>query len=388
MKKIYKFLAVVLCLVILTSTITACAQEPAEMEEEPAAPAPAEEEVEEAEPEETEEEAVSEEVEYPYIVTALRSLSNPYHQQVIQGMKLYAETVGIPEDHVLIITHDNNTDKLLNDMKALITKYDGKVVFSVDPNQKSDLIAIAEMCEEYGVYWTSIWERPAEVKVSDYDHWVAAINFGNYESGYLSAKALFESMGGSGQIWILDGTKGHAAAESRRDGVEAALEEYPDIEVVGYEDCGWEKTKAYNSINNAVTAFPELGGIWAANDNMAMGAIEALRAKNLVGDVKVAGVNAIPDMIEAIKNGEAVATISTDPLWQGGVSLAMAVDAYLGKYDPTTVDEDRRYWLAKVVLIDESNVQDYIDNYLNGTPDIDYSDYYGDKYVSGAEGAQ
>lgn len=380
MKKINNVVALLLCFAFLLTFAAAC---------KPAAVAPqAEAEEPAAMEEKSEEPAVAEEpeaaVEYPYIVTALRSLSNPYHQQVIQGMELYAKKMGIPADHVLTITHDNNTDKLLSDMQALITKYDGNVVFQVDPNQKSDLLAIAEMNEAAGVYWVSIWERPAEVQVSDYDHWVAAINFGNFESGYLSAKSLFESMGGEGEVWILDGTKGHAAAEGRRAGVEQALTEFPNITVVGSEDCGWEKTKAYTSANNAVTANPNLGGIWAANDNMAMGAIEALRAKNMVGEIKVAGVNAIPDMVDAIKNGEAVATISTDPLWQGGISLAMAVDAYLGKYDPSKVDEDRRYWLARVVLIDTNNVQDYLDNYINTEPDIDYTDYYSDKYVGPA----
>ena len=380
MKKIERAIALLMCLVLLVSVVTGCSKTAdvasAEVEE------PVSAEAEDVEEPEVAEETV---VEYPYIVTALRSLSNPYHQQVIQGMELYAEKMGIPEDHVLTITHDNNTDKLLSDMKALITKYDGNVVFQVDPNQKSDLIAIAEMWEEAGVYWASIWERPDEVKVSDYQYWVAAINFGNYESGYLSAKALFESMGGEGEVWFLDGTKGHAAAEGRRAGAEQALAEYPGITLIGYEDCGWEKTKAYNSANNAVTANPDLKGIWSANDNMGMGAIEALRAKNLVGTIGVAGVNAIPDMIDAIKNGEAVATISTDPLWQGGISLAMAVDAKLGKYDPSTVEEDHRYWSASVVLIDTSNVQDYIDNYLNSMPDIDYTDYYAGKYVGPGE---
>lgn len=330
----------------------------------------------------------SEEQNYTYLCTALRSLSNPFHQQVIQGMKLYAKSKGIPEEYCLTITHDNNTEKLLNDMRALITKYNGNIVFQVDPNQKSDLISIAEMCEEAKVYWASIWERPDEVKVSDYNYWVTAINFSNFESGYLSAKALFESMGGKGKVWFLDGTTGHASTISRRQGADEALKEFPNIKLVGSEDCSWEKTKGYNSANNAITANPDLDGIWSANDNMAMGALEAVRAKNLVGKIKIAGVNAIPDMIQAISKGEAVATISTDPLWQGGITLATCVDAKNGEYNVTSVGEDRRYWLAKVELIDENNAQQYIDDYLNGNPEYDYSDYYAGKYISGAEGNQ
>jgi ribose transport system substrate-binding protein len=117
---------------------------------------------------------------------------------------------------------------------------------------------------------------------------------------------------------------------------------------------------------------------------MAIGGIEAVRAKNLAGKVKVAGINAIPPMIDAIRAREAVATISTDPLWQGGIVFAMTLDAKSGKYDIKKVDEDHRYWLSSVRLIDSDNVDDYFNNYLNGSPQIDYSDYYAGKYISGA----
>ena len=326
----------------------------------------------------------NDEPQFTYLCTVIRSLSNPYHQQVIDGMRLYAKAMGIPDEYVLVLTHDNNTEKMLRDMEALITRHNGNIVFQVDPNQMSDLIAIAEMCEREKVYWVSIWSRPAEVQVSDYDYWVAAINFGDFEAGYLSAKALFEAMGGRGDLWILDGTFGHAAATMRRNGVNQALSEFPNIRLVGFEDCGWEKTRAFNSANNAITANPNLGGIWGANDNMATGAIEALRAKNLAGQVKVAGVNAIPPMIDAIMAGEAVATISTDPLWQGGIVFSKALDAKRGIFDFKSLGEDRRYWIASVVLIDTDNVEDYFNNYLNGDPSIDYSDYFGGKWVRGA----
>jgi ribose transport system substrate-binding protein len=321
---------------------------------------------------------------YTYLCTAIRSLSNPYHQQIIEGMKMYAKAKGIPDEYVLTITHDNNTEKQLRDMQALITKYKGNIVFLVDPSQMNDLVSIAEMCEEAGVYWVSISRCPDGVRVSDYDHWVSAINFGEYEAGYLSAKALFQAMGGQGELWILDGTNGHANTILRRNGCEAAMKEFPGIKLVGYEDCQWEKTKGFNSANNAVSANPKLAGIWSANDNMAIGALEALRAKNLVGKIKIAGNNAIPPMIDAIRKGEAEATISNDPLWMGGICFAMAIDAKTGKYDPQKVDEDRRYWLSTVVLINSENVENYFNNYLNGTHNFDYSDYYAGKYLGGA----
>jgi hypothetical protein len=64
--------------------------------------------------------------------------------------------------------------------------------------------------------------------------------------------------------------------------------------------------------------------------------------------------------------------------------MAMAMDAKRGIYDPSTVDEDRRYWLARVRLIDSSNAEEFMAEIQGGNPTIDYSDYFGDKYIGGA----
>ena len=321
---------------------------------------------------------------HTYIAMVIRSLSNPFHQMVIRGVHMFAEYRGIPEEYVLILLHDGDSERLLRDMQAQIARTGGNIVFQVDPNQMSDLIPIAEIAEEAGVYWTSIWRRPDEIRVSDYEHWVSAINFDDFQSGYQSGRALFEAMGGEGELWVLDGTAGHAAAMARREGLDYALTHFPGITLVGAEDCGWELSRANASAGNAVAAFPNLAGIWSANDNMAIGAIEALRARGLAGEVKVAGVNAIPDMIDAIINGEAVATISTDPLWQGGIGMAMALDAKRGIHNHRALGEEYRYWLADVLLITTENAQYFLDNYINGNPTFDYTDYFGGKYLGPA----
>lgn len=385
MKKILAFVFVLAMLVnCLAGCAPATAPAPAAAPAEAAAPAPAAEPAAEpaaAEPAEAAAPA-EEQKDYPYMCTVIRSLSNPYHQQVIEGVKLYAKKMGIPEEKVLTIAHENNSEQMLRDMQALITKYDGNIVFQVDPSQQSDFIAIAEMMENAGVYWVSIWKLPEQLNIDDYKYWVSAFNFSDYDCGYYSLKALIEWMGGEGELWILDGTNGNAAAINRREGVDACLKEYPNVKLVGYEDCSWEKTKGFNSANNAISANPNLKGIWAANDNMGVGAAEALRAKNMLGKVGIAAVNAIPDMLNLIKSGDAVATISTDPYWQGGMSMSMCVDAFQGKYVPSEEAPDHRYWMIKVEVVNKDNVESFMDT---STINIDYTDYFGNgKYLGSA----
>ncbi|HSV32369.1 MAG TPA: sugar ABC transporter substrate-binding protein, partial [Atribacteraceae bacterium] len=253
----------------------------------------------------------------PYLGTAIRSLANPYHAAWAKGAEMFAEWADLLEFNV-IQTSEGSSEKQLNDIKALIARSGGNVVFSIDPNQSVDALAIAMELEKNEVYFLTFWNKPEEVNVSDFDYWVSHVTFDNRASGYNTAKILFDSIGGEGEVFALQGMLGNAAAIERWEGFQRALEEYPDIVMVDWQTAEWEKVKAYNHVSNALIAHPNIEAVWAANDNMGIGAIEALRAHNLAGTVKVSGVDAIPEMITAIQNGEAVATVSSDAYWQGG----------------------------------------------------------------------
>ncbi len=78
----------------------------------------------------------------------------------------------------------------------------------------------------------------------------------------------------------------------------------------------------------------EIKGIWAANDDMGVGALEALRAEGLAGKVPVTGIDGIKLAVEAIIAGEFAGTVSWDPFWQGGMGLSIGYHAKTGKFDP------------------------------------------------------
>ncbi|MFY9303745.1 MAG: substrate-binding domain-containing protein, partial [Atribacterales bacterium] len=151
---------------------------------------------------------------------------------------------------------------------------------------------------------------------------------------------------------------------------------------VGWQAADWEKTKAYNQVSNALIANPDIKAIWCANDAMAIGALEALRARELIGKVPVSGVDGIPEMITAIKNGEAVATVSWDGFWQGGMGLSIPLAVKQGKIKIEELPENKREWIAESILITQENIDWYIENYVEGTPEYDWNDYWG-KWVRG-----
>jgi len=79
-----------------------------------------------------------------------------------------------------------------------------------------------------------------------------------------------------------------------------------------------------------------------------IGALEALRARESIGKVPVSGVDGIPEMITAIKNGEAVATVSWDGFWQGGMGLSIPLAVKQGKIKIEELPENKREWMLMI----------------------------------------
>lgn len=308
--------------------------------------------------------------------TSIRSLANPYHAALGEGGKLYAQFLGQEENYV-ILASEGSSEKQLNDIKALIARSKGEVVLLVDPNESQDALAIAIECEKQKVYFVTQWNKPDDVKVSDYKYWVTHIGIDSVTTGYETAKTLFDAIGGKGDVFAVQGMLGNNAAIGRWIGFQRALKEYPGINLVGWEVGDWQKAKTFNLTANALIANPDLDAVWCANDSMAMGSLEALRAKGLAGKVPVAGADAIPEMLEAIKNGEAVATASTDPLWQAGQGLAIALAAKKGKIDVAKLPENKREWEAPSVMVNTENIDWFIENYIDTHPAYDYDNYWG-----------
>lgn len=201
-------------------------------------------------------------------------------------------------------------------------------------------------------------------------NWVIHTSPDNVVNGYNIAKALFDSMGGSGKIFVVEGLLGNTANNSRVEGLEKALAEYPDIEVVAQDTGNWNTDEALALVETWLTQYPDVGGIWCANDNMATGALQALDAAGLKGQVGVCGVDANTDIVEAIANGEATATVSSNGYLQGGYTLAICYAAWTGLLNVEDLPAEYREFATPTVLIDSPEAAKEWQSYV---PDFDFS---------------
>lgn len=155
-------------------------------------------------------------------------------------------------------------------------------------------------------------------------------------SGYLEAKSVLDKIGCKGNVVIIEGPVGQSAQIQRLQGNKKALAECPDVKVLEDQTANWSRAEAQTLMENWLTSHPnQINGIIGQNDEMALGAIEAIKAAGL--DVKsfaIAGIDGVTDALRAAKAGE-MTSILQDARAQAQGALDLAIfNAKKGEYKP------------------------------------------------------
>ncbi|MDT1064011.1 sugar ABC transporter substrate-binding protein [Paracoccus sp. CPCC 101403] len=314
--------------------------------------------------------------EQPTLVTSIRSLSNPYHAVWKTGADAFAASIGL--NHVTLVS-EGNSEKGIADIKAMLAKTGGNMVLNSDPNDTPDARPIVEACAAAGASVVTQWNKPTDLHPRDFNpFYVSHIEFDGIASGKQIAEILFKSIGGSGGIIALGGQISNTAAIERKTGLEQALAANSGIELLDFQVANWKSGEAYDLTSNLLTRFgDDVKGIWAANDDMGTGALEALRAEGLAGKVPVVGVDGIKAAVDAVRAGEFACTVTSDPFWQGGMGLAIGLAAHQKKFDPAAEPPDHREFYGQAVLISKDNVEEYYKTNVEAQPKLDWTDLWG-----------
>jgi ribose transport system substrate-binding protein len=312
----------------------------------------------------------------PTVANSIRSLSNPYHATWNKGGAAFAKSVGA--EYFTLVT-EANSEKGVSDIKALLAKTGGNLVLNVDPNDSPDARPIVEACQKAGAYVVTQWNKPNDLHPWDHNpNYVAHISFNGVPAGKAMAEALVKAMGGKGGVVALGGILSNVPAIERKKGLDEVLAANPDVKLLDFQVANWTATEALEKTNAWLTQFgDQIGGIWAANDDMALAALEALRADGRAGKVPVTGIDGIQLAVEAILNGEMAGTVAWDPFWQGGMGLSIGYHAKTGKFDPTTQPKEHREFYGKGIVVTSENARTFYDSNIKTEPKLDWNDIWG-----------
>ncbi len=312
------------------------------------------------------------------LVGQVRNESNPYEAAWLDGGDAFAEQVGLTQDR---LTYDGDSTKQQEQISQLLAGDTECLVMNILPNGDSDTPPIVEGAEEAGAYLVTQWNKPADMNVADYDQWLSHITYNGVESGKQIGDALAEAIGGSGGIVALQGILDTGAAKDRFAGLEESLAENTDVELLDDQTANFSRDEALAVTKTLLTKHgDELKGIWAANDDMALGALAALEQAGRT-DVAVVGIDAVPDALTAIEDGTMTATVSSDGPWQGGIGLAIGYCVATGELAAEDIADEDRAWFAEQFLITGDNVGDFT------APEVDAADFECDNVFSRSQGA-
>ncbi len=165
--------------------------------------------------------------------------------------------------------------------------------------------------------------------------------------GYISARALFEGLGGNGRVVEIDGPMAAPTSRDRAQGVQQALKEFPGIELLG-QACGMNlRPEGRTAMQSLLDRHPQIDGVWCANDVMAYGVLEALDAA--ARKAKVVGVNGLSEAIDNVETGRMLATVDFSAFKICKFAAEAALRYLRGEKVPRDIE-------VPTTLIDRSNV--------------------------------
>ncbi|MGM0432904.1 MAG: sugar ABC transporter substrate-binding protein [Spirochaetota bacterium] len=257
---------------------------------------------------------------FGYIAYDMQDIWNMYGAEAFEYA---ADQVGV---ETIVLDANNSLEKSVAAMESLIQKdVDGISVFPISPDQVATLIRMANDAD----IPITVENLPPPEDAGDYISTVACL-YGDI--GYAAIEYISETMPGA-KIFYAAGAKGGGVYEQYQEGVDRALEDFPNVEIVGLEHGDWQTEKSMNITENFIQTGTEFDVIFANNDLMAKGCYNALVEAGME-DVPIISTGGAPEGIQMLKDGIQAANI-TAPVSIQGVKTFKNLYEYvvLGKRD-------------------------------------------------------
>lgn len=306
----------------------------------------------------------------------IRSLTNPYEIELTKGAQMFADFYNAKGANIeiQILPCESSDEKQINDLKAFVTKKDANtdvIVFMIT-NTDPLMAEVAEICEDAQVNWASLWNIPDGMHPQDYKYWVAHTGLDDYTTGKTTAEYLFASLDtpNEGNVLALQGMLAVTSATKRFEGLQDVLAENPGIKLLDQQTANWSASEAMALTETWLSKYSDVDAIWCANDDMAIGAVQALTAKGLNGKVKVCGADGTPDASAAVQAGDMVCTMNNNPYVQCGYMLTYCYKALTGEIKTDEMTPEERYFNTPGAFWTSEN----IDDELSKTVELNFDD--------------
>lgn len=274
------------------------------------------------------------------IATFTRNPANPILRGVRIGSEIAARSLNAQVVH-FIPRSESAADQLGLINEVLRSKPDAIVLAPFDPKE---MLPAVDKLNAAGIPVTNVNERLAAGKV------VAYVGTDDYQLALATARFLLNAMGGKGNVVILEGPENLPTSIARLKAYKDALKEFPGVKLLASKTANYARQPAVDVMRTFLRTYPQIDGVLAANDPMAIGAIEALKAANR--KALVVGINASREVIDLVKSGDLLGSGDYNGFIQGCIATQIAIRNFRRIPVPREIS-------LKAIVMDKTNFQGY-----------------------------
>ncbi len=274
------------------------------------------------------------------IATFTRNPSNPILRGVRIGGEIAATAAGAQIVH--FIPRSEAPPEQIGLVDEVIRNKPDAIVFA--PFDPKAMVAAVDRLNAAGIPVTNVNERLAGGTVVSY------VGTDDYQLALTTARYLIKAMGGKGNVVILEGPDNLPTSIARVQAYKDAIKEVPEVKLLGSKSANYARTPAIEVMKTFLRSYPQIDGVLAANDPMAIGAIDQLKSANK--KALVVGINASKEVLDFIKSGELLGSGDYNGFLQGCLGVEIAVRNLRKQPVPKEVN-------LKAVVVDKTNYQPY-----------------------------
>lgn len=256
----------------------------------------------------------------------LSTLNNPFFVTLRDGAQEAADSAGVK---LIIVDAQDDSAKMTAGIEDLITKKVSAIL--VNPTDSDAVVPAIQKANDAGIPVFTVDRGASGGTV------VAHVASDNVAGGTMAAEFLCNAIGGKGNVVELQGIAGTSAARDRGQGFNDYMSaNCKDSQIVAQQTANFNRDEGLTVFENILQAQPEIAAVFAHNDEMILGAIQAAEAAGRTGILFV-GFDAVDDAVQAVKDGKLAATVAQQPAEIGRLGVETAVKYLNGETVPASI---------------------------------------------------
>ncbi|WP_298920395.1 sugar ABC transporter substrate-binding protein [uncultured Roseobacter sp.] len=262
----------------------------------------------------------------PVVGLIMKSLANEFFQNMLEGAEAHAAERGDYELRAVGMQNETDFESQINAVENFITQ--GVDAIVVAPADSKAMVRPLKRAMEAGIVVVNFDVALDEDAKKQQGIDLAFVGPDNRGGAKLAGDALAQKLGAGGKVVIIEGNPGADNANQRRLGFEDSVTEHK-LELLDSRTAHWETEEANQVFSAMLTANPDIQGVMAANDSMAIGVVKALEAAGRT-DIEVVGFDAIPAVLPMIEDGRLLASVDQFGKEMAANSIDLALEVLAG----------------------------------------------------------